>query len=199
MALYSEKGTAAVEVSGLTKVIEDETVLDNVSFSFEKKGIHGILSPKGGGKTALLDILACAVSYDEGELTVNGIDIAPNGADSKNAREVKRRIGYVRQRSEFYPDMTPVEVLSFVGSARGEEPDKLARQIKEALELVGLEEVSNRLVSRLGYVEQKMLGYAAAIVGNPDILIIDEPKSKATAEKSETVTGIIRLFGKRIL
>ena len=197
MALYSEKETAAVEVSGLTKVIEDETVLENVSFSFAKKGIHGILSPKGGGKTALLDILACTSGYDEGRLTVNGTDIAFNGADSKNAREVKKNIGYVRQRSEFYSEMTPIEILNFVGSARKEEPDKLARQIKEALELVGLEEVSNRIVSRLGYVEQKMLGYAAAIVGTPDILIIDEPKSKATAEKNEVITGIIRLFGKR--
>ena len=60
--------------------------------------------------------------------------------------EAKKKIGYVRQRSEFYPNMTPTELLDFVGNARGEAPDKLARQIKEALELVGLENEANRLI-----------------------------------------------------
>ena len=197
MSLFNENENIAVEALGLTKTGDENKILDSVSFSFNKKGVHGILAPAGGGKTALLDVIACASDFDEGKLTVDGIEIKANGAGSKSAREAKKKIGYVRQRCEFYPEMTPVEILNFVGNARGEAPDKLARQIKEALELVGLEEVANRLVSRLSHTEEKMLGYAAAIVGNPDILIIDEPKSKATAEKTEVINGIVRMFGKR--
>ena len=186
-----------IEAFDLTKAADGDFILDGVSFSFGRRGVHGILSPKGGGKTALLDILACAKGYDGGELVIDGIRIPPCGADGKQAKEAKTEIGYVRQNSEFYPQMTPVELLNFIGSARGEAPDKLTRQIKEALELVGLEGVSNRLIGRLELTEQKMLGYAAAIVGNPEILIIDEPKSKLTAGNMDTVKGIVRLFGKR--
>ena len=186
-----------IEAFDLTKKSDGNIILDEVSFAFGRRGVHGILSPKGGGKTALLDVIACASGYDDGELVIDGVRIPPCGADTKPAKDVKAEIGYVRQNSEFYPQMTPVELLTFIGSARGEAPDKLTRQIKEALELVGLDDVSNRLIGRLDLAEQKMLAYAAAIVGNPEILIIDEPKSKLTAGNMDTVTGIVRLFGKR--
>ena len=186
-----------IEAFDLTKESDGDIILDKVSFSFERRGVHGILSPKGGGKTALLDIIACASGYDDGELTIDGIRIPHCGADAKRAKEIKSEIGYVRQNSEFYPQMTPVELLTFIGNARGEAPDKLTRQIKEALELVGLESVSKRLICNLELTEQKMLSYAAAIVGNPEILIIDEPKSKLTAQHMDTVKGIVRLFGRK--
>lgn len=165
--------------------------LKNISFSFGRKGIHGILAPKHSGKSLLMDILAGCESADSGEVLLCGMSI------SENALEYKKRIGYVQKKNAFYPDMTATELLSLVGETRQVESAKLYRQIKEAMELTGLEEIKNRLVRKMTGFEIKKLAIAAALLGNPDILLLDEAVTPRMGDGQRTeLVGLIEMLGR---
>ncbi len=181
----------------VSKTSDDKKILEDVSFDIEKKGVHGILAPKGSGKTTLLDVIACMVDVDCGSVTL-GEEIISGKAKSKDIKEIKKRIGYVRSNLEFYRDMTVTEVLSFVGEARKVKSEKLTRQIKEALELTELYELRKRKTKLLSFGEQKRLGIATALLGNPDIILIDEPDVSDMGYKrvDEELFELIKILGK---
>ena len=168
---------------------EHEAVAD-VSLSISKGEIHGILGPVGAGKTTLMEILSGSISADSGSVRMSG---NPVGIGEK---AVKARIGYMPERNSFFADMTVGEILNFVGDAKGVVSEKRYRQIKEALDLVGLSERQNRLVGHLSGEEIKRLSLAAALLGNPDILLLDEPIPSVSAEKKEEFFGVIRMLGR---
>ena len=162
--------------------------LKGLSFSIEKGGIHGILSPTGVEASTLLAILAGAIPPSVGTFTVN----ASNRADAW-----KKAIGYVPKYPEAYRDMTVYEFLDFVGEARGVSSELRLRQIEEALELVGLSEKDRRLFARLSAVEKKKASIAAALLGNPSILLIDTPiPAETSAAEKRDVENLIRMLGK---
>lgn len=189
-----EMSELAVSVKNITKRVSKdiygETELCGISFSFGKKGIHCILAPKNSGKTQIMDILAGCDKADEGEVCVLGS--APYG----NA-DVKKKIGYVRKDNSLYSGMTAFELMSFVGEAKKIEQGKLYRQIKEALELVGLDEMRNKLLVKLNEYDRKKLLLAAALLGNPDLLLLDEPITvRMSAEHREELEEIIAMLGR---
>ena len=184
----------AVYVKNVTKQNDkngyDGADLKDISFSFEKKGVHCILAPRGAGKTQLMDILSGSSSADSGEVAV--FERSPYG----NV-DAKAKIGYLRQDNALYDNMTAFELMSFVGEARKVEQGKLYRQIKEALELVGLDELKNKLVSNLTEYDRKKLSLAAALLGNPDILLLDEPiTARMSSERKEELLSIIAMLGR---
>lgn len=162
--------------------------LKGLSFSVEKGGIHGILSPTGGEASTLLAILAGAISPNEGSLTVN----ASNGTNAW-----KKTIGYVPKHPEVYRDMTVYELLDFVGEARGVSSELRLRQIEEALELVGLSDKDQRLFEKLSLVEKKKASIAAALLGNPSLLLIDHvlPVGASSHDRRE-IFGLLLMLGK---
>lgn len=165
-------------------------VISDLNFIFLKKGIHGILAPKGSGKTELMDILSGSCEAKRGSAVLFGKEISTSSA-------VKKKIGYVTEHSCFYSNMTVFEIMSFVGQSKGVESGKLYRQIKEALELTGLDNVSNKLVKKLTEFDKKKLAVSAALLGNPDIILIDEPiAKKMSAERAAKITGILNMLGK---
>lgn len=184
----------ALYVDGVTKN-RDESIyerkgLNNISFRFEKKGVHGILVPKGSGKTELMNIIAGCDMDHEGDVYILDTSVKENNG-------IKRKIGYVQKRSVFYPDMTVTEVMSFVGEVRKVAQGKLYRQIKEAMELTGIDEKKNRLVRNLNEFEQKKLSLAASLLGNPDILLFDETVTPNMSDERRTeLEGIIKMLGK---
>ena len=159
----------AISVDNLTKYGNGETYtnggLCNLSFSFEKKGIHCILAPKYSGKTQILDIISGSDTADEGEISIFG-------KDPHTGVKAKKKIGYLRKDNTLYANMTVFETMNFVGDTRGVESGKLYRQIKEALELIGLDGLKNRLVGKLTEYDKKKLSLAAALLGNPDLLLL---------------------------
>ncbi len=183
-----------LSVESLTKYSEGDIVLDNLSFSLKNKGVHGILAPEDSGKTVLTDILSCSVPFDGGNFRIGERIFTPT---SSNAKDAKKKIGYVRKNSTFYPTMTVLEVMSFVGEARGIAPGKLVRQINEALLLTGLESIQGRLVKRLSAYELKLLDFACALLGNPDIVIINGIKSSdfAFGKQKNDIYELIGLLG----
>jgi ABC-2 type transport system ATP-binding protein len=169
--------------------------LKNLSFSIEKGGIHGILSPGGVEASTLLAILAGSIVGADGSLTIHLGDEDSEKAKQCNRR--KRKIGYVPKTPEVYRDMTVFEFLDFVGEARGCAAELRLRQIEEALDLVGLSDKENRLFERLSAVQKKKVSLAAALLGNPSVLLIDEPiPAGANAADQREIAELIRMLGK---
>ncbi len=179
-----------IQVSRLSKAYGEQRVLKNLSFSIAPKGIHGILGPKGSGKTTLMDVLAGCEIADEGTIRLDGQNF------DVNKDEQKARIGYVVEQPCFYEAMTAMEILEFVGEARGVSVDKRYRQIKEALELTDIEAVQNRLISHLTKEERKRLALAVALLGNTEVLLWDEPMQGILAERKQEWLSLIRMLGK---
>jgi len=187
--MENEVRTSMVCAVEISKVYDEKTVLDQISITVAKGGIHGILGPRGAGKTTLLELIAGGVAPDSGRIEIGGTDIA------KEPISTKRKIGYVPQSTTVYSDMTVSELLNFVGQTRKVETDKRYRQIKEAIDLVGLESVQNRLTKNLTEYEKKKLLLAAALLGNPDVLLLDEPIPVCSAEQRQELEGLIRMLG----
>ena len=171
--------------------------LKNLSFSIEKGGIHGILSPGGVEASTLLAILAGSIVGAVGSLTMRSGDEVSASDGAKKSKHWKRKIGYVPKFPEVYRDMTVYEILDFVGEARGCASELRLRQMEEALDLVGLSDKESRLFERLSAVEQKKVSLAAALLGNPSILLIDEPiPASANAADRREIAELIRMLGK---
>ena len=175
-----------IQISHLSKEYNEKKALADISFSISEKGIHGILGPRGAGKSMLMDLLSGCQTADEGEILLRGKAVA----------EQKGKIGYVPQHPDFYATMTVLETLDFVGELRGVSSDKRYRQIKEAVELVDLESVQNRLIGRLTKEEKKRVALAAALLGNTEIVLIDEPLWGTTAAKQRENENLLRMLGK---
>lgn len=175
-----------IQISHLSKSYGEKKALADVSFSICGKGIHGILGPCGAGKSTLMDLLSGCETADEGEILLQGNTVA----------EQKGKIGYVPESPDFYAMMTVLETLDFVGELRGVSADKRYRQIKEAVELVDLEFVQNRLIGRLTKEEKKKVALAAALLGNTEFVFIDEPLWGTTAAKQRENENLLRMLGK---
>ena len=178
---------AILQVSHLYKNDEERKFLTDVTVSFSPKGIHGILGPKGAGKSALMDLLAGCATADEGTIFFLGQEI------SERDVKWKKEIGYVPRTPEFYGTMTVLETLDFVGEVRGVSADKRYRQMKEAISLMELEAVENRLTSRLSKWEKKRLALAAALLGNTSVLLVDDP---LFFERRNENLSLLRMLGK---
>ena len=176
-------------IDGLCKSYGETFAFSDFSMTVPRGGIHGLLGPKGAGKTTLLEILSGSVSADGGSVLLNGRQVRAE------AKDVKAKIGYMAELSPYYRDMTVSETLDFVGACRGVSSDKRYRQIKEAAELVGLDAVKGRLVGRLTSTEEKRLGLAASLLGNPSILLLDEPVPKGGKETEAEFFELLRMLG----
>lgn len=164
-----EEREILVQGKGIFVSAQEGGSLTDVSCSFEKGGVHGILGTFGSGKTLLLEVLAGCRAPKEGEILFKEQVCSPMEPT------IKAKIGYVPKEPVFYGDMTVAETLDFIGQTRCVSADRRYRQIKEALELIGLEGLGGRLVFRLTPQEKKRLSYGGALLGNPDVLYIDEP------------------------
>lgn len=168
------------------------TPLKDVSFSIpmEKKGVHGLLAPKGAGKTLLLDLLAGCLDADEGEILVKGEAMSVSNAG------LRAKIGYVPQNVAFYADMTAAELLDFVGETRQAPADRRYRQICEALELLGIADRGDCLIRRLNATERKRLSVAAALLGNTELLLFDDLFWGKSDESRREWSELLAMLGK---
>ena len=158
-----------IETHGLTKRYRDLVAADNVSFRVNKGEIVGFLGPNGAGKTTTMKMLTGFMPATEGRAVVAGFDVfeAP--------MEVKRRIGYLPESPPVYPNLTVHEYLKFVGKLKGIKGNELASTIERAVNHLSLLPVIDRLIRNLSKGFQQRTGFAQALLGNPEVLILDEP------------------------
>lgn len=158
-----------IEVQNLTKRYGNHVALNNLSFKVEKGEILGFLGPNGAGKSTTMNIITGYLSATEGEATIDGIDIL------KNPIEAKKKIGYLPEFPPLYTDMTVKEYLLFVCKLKKVAKGEVADTISRVTNLVKINDVEGRLIKNLSKGYKQRVGLAQALVGNPDVLILDEP------------------------
>lgn len=169
---HGKSGTEAedlIEVKNITKKYGDRVAVKELSFSIEPGKIYGFLGPNGAGKSTTMNIITGTLAATSGTVLINGHDIY------EDPIEAKKCIGYLPEIPPLYGDMTPKEFLTFVAEAKRVDYEKISRRVREVMELTGLMEVSGRLIRNLSKGYRQRVGIAQAMVGNPDIIILDEP------------------------
>jgi ABC-2 type transport system ATP-binding protein len=177
-------------VQNVTKIYGARRVVDNISFTLGDKGVLGFLGPNGAGKSTTMNIIAGYTSSSAGTVMVNGSEILedPIGA--------KRNVGYLPERPPLYPDMTVSGYLSFMFDLKKITLPK-QEHIAEICDAVGIGPVRKRIVKNLSKGYQQRVGLAQAMLGNPGLLIMDEPTVGLDPVQILEIRGLIRELGKK--
>lgn len=158
-----------ITVEHLTKCYGDFTAVDDLSFEIEEGHVYGFLGPNGAGKSTTMNIMTGCLSATDGFVRIDGYDIF------EEADKAKRLIGYLPEQPPLYMNETPMEYLKFVGEAKGLKGQELKDQIEEVIEQTKIEGVKNKLISKLSKGYKQRVGIAQALLGNPKVIILDEP------------------------
>ena len=158
-----------IEVQHLTKRYGRVTAADDVTFRVERGEILGFLGPNGAGKTTTMRILTGFMPATVGKAIVAGFDVFDQPL------EAKRRTGYLPETPPLYPDMTVQEYLDFVAKIKGVLSAERRQRVKTVMERTRIDDMANRLCSKLSKGYKQRVGLAQAIIHNPEVLILDEP------------------------
>ncbi len=158
-----------IQVRNLTKKYGSNTVVKGLTFTIESGKIYGFLGPNGAGKTTTLNMLTGCLAPTEGEIIINGHDIF------EEPEEAKRSIGYLPEQPPLYLDMTPYEYLCFVAEAKGIDQAEIYDAVRSVMEETHILEMAGRLIKNLSKGYRQRVGIAQAMLGNPDLIILDEP------------------------
>lgn len=178
-----------IEVSALSKAYGNHVAVDNVSFTINKGDIIGFLGPNGAGKSTIMNIMTGYLSLTEGSVKVDGYDIIDN------PEQAKKRIGYLPEIPPLYIDMTVREYLYFMYDLKKVKFPKKPH-INEIVKLVKLENVVDRLIKNLSKGYRQRVGIAQALIGNPDVLILDEPTVGLDPKQIIEIRNLIARLGK---
>ncbi len=178
-----------IEVRNLTKCYGPHVAVDDVSFQVKKGEVVGFLGPNGAGKSTTMNILTGYLSATAGNVYVDGTNIL------EEPEAVKRRMGYLPESPPIYGEMTVREYLHFVCRIKKVPRREVNDRIEQGLHRVGIAEVFNRLVGNLSKGYRQRVGLAQALMGNPDILILDEPTAGLDPKQIIEIRDLIRSLG----
>jgi ABC-2 type transport system ATP-binding protein len=176
-----------VSVAGLTKAFSRRAAVRDVSFELTP-GVTGLLGPNGAGKSTLVRCLAGLCGWDEGEVRVAGID------PTWHAAEARRRIGYMPERVSFPPEMRVQDYLHFAAEVKGLARRERPAAVDTALGRAGLEHVRKRIISNLSKGYRQRVGLAQALMGDPPIVILDEPSAGLDPLNVIDIRDVLRAY-----
>ncbi len=179
-----------ITVEHLTKCYGAFKAVDDLSFTIEEGHVYGFLGPNGAGKSTTMNIITGCLSATEGRVKIDGYDIF------EDPDQAKRRIGYLPEQPPLYRNETPVEYLRFVGEAKGLKGGELEDQMKQVIRQTGISEVQNRRISALSKGYKQRLGIAQALLGTPQVIILDEPTVGLDPLQIIEIRDLIRELGK---
>jgi len=180
-----------IEVEGLTKYYGDFPALDNVSFSVDDGQILAFLGPNGAGKSTTMKILTGYISATRGTARIGGVDVA------SNSLAVRRNIGYLPETTPLYYDMQVDEFLKFNARLRGIERSLRPGRLGWVADICGLASFWKRPIGVLSRGQKQRVGFAQAIMHDPDVLILDEPTAGLDPNQIVEVRKLIKEFSKR--
>lgn len=184
-----------IEVSHISKKYGDHYALKDLSFRTKRCGVYGLLGANGAGKTTTLSILTGCLAPDTGKVSIDGSDIllAP--------REAKGKLGYLPELPPLYPEMTPLEYLSFVCRAKGIAKERQDEEIKKVIEhpATALKPMLHRLIKNLSKGYKQRVGLAAALLGEPEVLVLDEPTVGLDPKQIIEIRELVKSYGKEHL
>lgn len=178
-----------IKVEHLTKKYGEVLALDDLSFEIEEGQVYGFLGPNGAGKSTTMNIMTGCLSATAGSVTIGGHDVfeEPDAA--------KRLIGYLPEQPPLYMNETPLEYLRFVGEAKGLRGSELAAQIEEVAEQAGTSDVMSRRIGDLSKGYRQRVGIAQALLGEPRVIILDEPTVGLDPIQIIEIRDLIRSLG----
>ncbi len=179
-----------IEIQNLTKRFGQIKAVNNLNFTVEKGEILGFLGPNGAGKSTTMNIITGYLPSSEGTVKVCGYDIM------ESPKEVKRRIGYLPEQPPVYMDMTVKDYLDFVSDLKLVDKKKKKNQISDIMELVKIGDHRNRLIKNLSKGYKQRVGLAQALVGSPEVLVLDEPTVGLDPKQIIEIRKLIKALGK---
>lgn len=179
-----------IEVHKLSKRYGTFQAVENLNFKIEKGEVVGFLGLNGAGKSTTMNMLTGYLSATEGQVLIDGMDIL------EEPYEAKKKIGYLPEIPPLYPDMTVMEYLNFIYELKGVRI-KRSTHLGEICRLAGIESVSGRLIGNLSKGYRQRVGIAYALVGNPPILILDEPTAGLDPRQIMEIRKLIEQLGKK--
>ena len=178
-----------IEVQNLVKKYGNHTAVKNISFKVDSGKIYGFLGPNGAGKSTTMNIMTGCLAATDGKVIINGHDIF------EEPKEAKKCIGYLPELPPVYMDMTPYEYLVFVGKAKGVKGEALEGQIKSIMSRTGIDVVSERLIKNLSKGYRQRVGLAQALIGDPEVIILDEPMVGLDPKQIIEIRDVIKELG----
>ena len=179
-----------IEVKNLVKKYGNHTAVDHLNFTIEEGHVYGFLGPNGAGKSTTMNIMTGYLGATEGEVLINGHDIL------KEPEEAKKQIGYLPELPPLYMEMTVREYLEFVAELKGIAKNKREESINEVEKMVKIWEVENRLIRNLSKGYRQRVGLAQAVLGFPEIIILDEPSVGLDPKQIIEIRDLIKELGK---
>lgn len=179
----------AVEIKNLTKLYGGNKALDDISFNVKKGEIMGFLGPNGAGKSTTMNIICGCISPSSGSASVGGFDVL------ENPKQVKKRIGYLPENPPLYFDMTVNEYLNFVYELKKATFDR-EEHLKRVMERVQIYDKKDRLIKNLSKGYKQRVGLAQALIGDPEVLILDEPTVGLDPKQIMEIRNVIKELGK---
>ncbi len=178
-----------IEIKNLSKRYGNQLAVDNISFTIRDGEVLGFLGPNGAGKSTTMNILTGYLSATSGSVSISGHDILDN------PNEAKKHIGYLPEHPPLYPDMTVDEYLSFMFDLKKAKLPKRPH-LEEICRLVRITEVRGRVIKHLSKGYQQRVGIAQALIGNPDVLILDEPTVGLDPKQIIEIRKLITYLGR---
>jgi len=175
-----------ITVENLTKRYATKTAIESVSFQVEKGEILGFLGPNGAGKTTTMRIVVGFMPASDGTVRVDGFDVFENPLD------VRRRIGYLPENPPLYPEMTVAGYLRFVAKIKGVPKEKIGAEVKRVMERVSITDVQERIIAKLSKGYKQRVGLAQALIGDPPVMILDEPTIGLDPKQIHEVRELIK-------
>ena len=179
-----------IKVKNVTKKYGNFTAVDDISFEIGEGQIVGLLGPNGAGKSTTMNMITGYIEPTSGEIIVDGYDI------DKKAKKAKQQIGYMPEGTPLYYDLTVREFVQYMGELKKVPKKELKEKTKKVLQDTFLEEVQNKLIKNLSRGYKQRVSMAGALIGNPKILILDEPTVGLDPKQITEIRNLIKSLGK---
>ncbi|HCI23814.1 MAG TPA: ABC transporter [Lachnospiraceae bacterium] len=189
--MLSRRTEDVIEVENLTKKYGSHVAVDNLSFRVERGMIYGFLGPNGAGKSTTMNMMTGYIAATSGTVKINGYDIL------KNPEQAKKSIGYLPELPPVYPDMTVYEYLRFVAELKKVKKNERQVQIEDVMKQTQIEDVKGRLIKNLSKGYKQRVGLAQAIIGYPEVIILDEPTVGLDPKQIIEIRELIRELAKK--
>ena len=179
-----------IKVENVTKKYGNYVAVDNMNFEVKEGEIVGFLGPNGAGKTTTMSIITGVIEPTDGHVEINGYNV------SKKANKAKREIGYMPETTPLYNELTPKEFVSYMSELKGVKRKERKIEIERVIKAVNIEDVQNKLIRNLSRGYRQRVSLAGALVGNPKVLILDEPTVGLDPKQVTQIRNLIKSLGK---
>ena len=180
-----------IEVKNVTKKYGSTIAVNNISFEVKDGEVVGFLGPNGAGKSTTMNMITGFIEPTVGQIIVNGNDI------SKRPRKAKKEIGYMPEGVPLYYELTPREFVSYMAELKLVKKRDRKQEVEKVLNEVGLTDVQNKLIRNLSRGYKQRVSLAGALVGNPDVIILDEPTVGLDPKQITEIRSLIKELGKK--